>query len=248
LYFWGQARSNSRTSRVGVAFDGQLFFFADGRAVALIQSLAVQLHGALRHLQPGVTSRAQIVPHLLPWLELSRVEAGVLIYGDRPVLAIGTGDQAQLAALFGFRKRLLFVAGLVAFAVGQNPYLQQMRLLGLRRIGLAVPHAAAGAHALSLARANDGTVAHTVLVRESAFEQVSDDLHVAVGMHRKTVSRLNPILVDHTQGAEPHEARIVVPVEGKGEFGVEPAEVASAALLAASDGDHRVVLNNRYND
>jgi hypothetical protein len=36
--------------------------------------------------------------------------------------------------------------------------------------------------------------------------------------------------------------RIVVPVEGEGVLGVEPAEVASAALVTASDGDHRGIL------
>ena len=61
-----------------------------------------------------------------------------------------------------------------------NPDLQKMQLVRLRAVELAVPHAAARAHALHVARADGRSRADGVLVRELPFEHVADDLHVAM--------------------------------------------------------------------
>ena len=78
-----------------------------------------------------------------------------------------------------------------------------------------MPHAGARAHALSVAGADDGTVSHAVLVLESSFQDVGDDLHVAVGMHGEAVAALHPVFIDDAQGAESHEARVVIGIKGK---------------------------------
>src|ERR1019366_7924398 len=51
------------------ALDAQRLFFADRRAVALTQLRSIQLHCAACHLQPAVTSRAELVRHFLARLE-----------------------------------------------------------------------------------------------------------------------------------------------------------------------------------
>src|ERR1700680_1681706 len=124
----------------------------------------------------------------------------------------------------------------------QYPDLQQMSRIGFRCVGFTVPHSGARAHALSIAGANDRPIPHAVLVLESPFQQVGDDLHVTVRMHGKTMASLNPVFVNHAQGTEPLEARVMVLIEGKSEMRVEPAEVASAPLVAASDCDHSGIL------
>src|SRR5438128_5442935 len=133
--------------------------------------------------------------------------------GHRSVGAIGGCEQSQLAALFFFRKRLLLVARFVAAALRHDPDLQQTNRIGLRRIGLTVTNTSPRAHALSVARTDDRSVAHAVLVREAAFEDVSNDLHVTMWMHGKTPAGSDPVLVDHAQRAKARPAWIVILVE-----------------------------------
>src|ERR1700730_7930998 len=117
-----------------------------------------------------------------------------------------------------------------------------MSRVGLRRISFTVPHAGARAHALSVAGTNGRAIPHAVFVLESTLQQVGDDLHVAVRMHGETVAPLHPVFVNHAQGTESHEARVVVLIKGKSKVRVEPAEIASAPLIATPDRDHSGIL------
>src|SRR5713101_655220 len=134
----------------------------------------------------------------------------------------------------------------MAAPVGHNPDLKQVRRIPFRRISFAVPHARPRTHALPVAGANGGPISHAVLVLQGTFENVSNDLHVAMGMHGEAVATLHPVFVDDAQGAKSHKARIAIGVKGKCVLGVEPAEVASAALVTPSNRDHS--WNPRYND
>ena len=58
-----------------------------------------------------------------------------------------------------------------------------------------MPHAQARAQALPVAGTDDRTVPHTVLVLQRALENVSDDLHVPMGMHGEALAGLYPVFV-----------------------------------------------------
>src|SRR5215813_2819349 len=85
---------------------------------------------------------------------------------------------------------------------------------------------------------NDGAVPHAVLVGECAFEDVGDDLHVAVRVHGKSCAWRDEILIDHAQGAEAHPAWVAILVEGKCVARVEPAVVTTATFSAGTNLDH----------
>jgi len=83
---------------------------------------------------------------------------------------------------------LFFVAGRYALDIGRYPDLQEMHGFGIGMIELAVPHAAARAHALDTAVPDDGTRAHAVLVFQRAVEHIGNDLHVAVAVHAEAAA------------------------------------------------------------
>src|SRR5512146_3335919 len=113
-----------------------------------------------------------------------------------------------------------------------------MDRLRLRRVELAVTDAGAGGHALHLAGPDDRTGADAVLVLERAFEDVGDDLHVAMAMRIEAGAGLDAILIDDAQGTEAHMARIVIVAERKTVQALQPAEIGKTALFGGPDGDH----------
>jgi hypothetical protein len=121
-----------------------------------------------------------------------------------------------VAALLFVGKIRLLVARLDVQAIGNDPDLQQMHHLSRRRVELAVADAAAGAHHLHVARADDRTVTHRVAVFERAGKDVGEDLHVLVRMRVEALAGLNDVIVDHPQVGETHLLRIVIAGEGKG--------------------------------
>src|SRR5687767_13263939 len=101
-------------------------------------------------------------------------------------------------------------------------------------IELAVPDACAGRHALHVAAADHGAVAHAVAMLKLAFEHVRDDLHVAVAVRAEAFPRLHAIFIDDAQRPIAHVARIVVIREGEGVTAVEPTELGAAAVVGTS--------------
>ena len=101
-------------------------------------------------------------------------------------------------------------------------------------------HTGSGGHDLDLTGAHLRSVPHAVLVLHDAFVDVGDDLHVLVSVRSEPLAGLHPVLVDHPQGAEVHEVRIVVVGKREREVRVEPAVVGVPALVRSSDLDHRV--------
>src|SRR2546430_17163120 len=114
--------------------------------------------------------------HVLPRLKQRDVKLGILMDGDRVVFSIRAGDQSQLAPLLFCRKLLLLIARLDAAVLGQNPNLEQMGRIRLGGIRLTVANPGARAHTLSITGTNYRTISHAVLMFESAFQQISDDL------------------------------------------------------------------------
>jgi hypothetical protein len=133
---------------------------------------------------------------------------------------------------------LLLVLRRDAAHVRLDPDLQEVHGLGLRVIELAVLDAAAGAHALHVAGADDGTRARGILVRERAVEHVADDLHVAMAVRGEAGARDDAVLVDDPQRPELDVAGVEIVGEGERMKGAEPAVVGVAALTGASDLGH----------
>src|SRR5438876_8082259 len=127
----------------------------------------------------------------------------------------GLAINRSFAPLLFCRKLLLLISRLDAAPLGENPNLEQMGRIRLGGIRLTVANPGARAHTLSITGTNYRTISHAVLMFESAFQQISDDLHVAMRMRGKTMSGLHPIFVDDSKGAESHVAGIVILIEGE---------------------------------
>src|ERR1700741_2355227 len=181
----------------------------DGSAVAGFERLAVDVDFAARDLNPAVAIGLEVVRHGRA-VEQRGVETHVLMDGDGAVAAVGGGYEAECVAALVLLKFLLLVARRDALFGGDDPDLEKKHGLIAGRGHLAVRDAGAGAHALPFARFDFRAGAHGVAVGERALEHVRDDLHVAVRVLAESNARLHAIFIDDAQGAESHEARIVV--------------------------------------
>ena len=69
---------------------------------------------------------------------------------------------------------------------------------------------------------------------DRTFANVSDDLHVGVGMGRKSAVRLDLVVVPYAQAAVPHVLGIIVAGEGE----VVTAVIGAAEFVEGSEFDH----------
>src|SRR5215831_7127217 len=115
-----------------------------------------------------------------------------------------------------------------------------MGWISLRGIGLAVPDACPRAHPLAVTWPNYRAISQAVFVFESAFQQIGDDLHIAMRVRGKSMARLYPVLIDHSQGPVSHEARIVVLIERKAVAGVQPPVISATSFLATANRNHKI--------
>src|SRR6516162_4608869 len=113
----------------------------DGGAVAGREALAAEVDGAVRDLDPGVASGGELQRRLAAGGEGPRVEADVLMDGERAVPAVGRGAELEPPVALGGRERLLLVARRQAGARGDDPDLQEVHGLGARGVELAVADA-----------------------------------------------------------------------------------------------------------
>src|SRR6266403_3165066 len=105
----------------------------------------------------------------------------------RTIPAVLGCDQAKSAASFILGKSLLLVTGLQSGCVRKNPDLQKVNRRALRCILLTVSDSSPGRHRLYVSWPNDGAIPHAVLMFERTFEDIRDDLHVAVTMRGEAV-------------------------------------------------------------
>src|SRR5258706_9712460 len=201
--------------------------------VARREALAVDADGAARDMHVRHAAGAELVARLLRAVEQAGIDARVLVHAHRALGAVGRGDEAQAAALVRGGEMLLLVLRRDAARLRLDPHLQEVRGAALVVVGLAVLHAASGAHALHVARHDGRTVAHRVLVRERAFEHVADDLHVSVAVRAEAGARLDAVLVDHAQRAVAHVPRVLIVGERKAVERAQPAVIGVAALAAS---------------
>ena len=137
-------------------------------------------------------------------------------------------------------RQLLEVARREAAAVGEEPDLQQVNRLRLRRVELAVRDAGPRVHRLPLARVDHLAVAHAVAVLQLAGQHAGEDFHVAVRVRGEPAAGRDAVVVDHAQHAEVVVFWVFVVAEGERVAAVEPAaELGGAALASLSNGQHR---------
>src|SRR5438128_312742 len=111
-------------------------------------------------------------------------------------------------------------------------------------VEFAVANAGAGRHHLHVAGPNHRAGADAVLVLERAFENVRDDLHVAMPVCAEPLPRAHPVLVDDAQRPEAHLFWIVIVTERERVPAVEPPEVGGAAFRRLSYIDHSKPRDN----
>src|ERR1700735_2245153 len=131
----------------------------------------------------------------------------------RSIATLGGAYWCEAAVRLRVVDSLLLVARSDAARGWRDPDLQKMNRLGFRVIEFAVSDSTARAHPLCFARTNDGASAEAVLMLERAFEDVGDDLHVAMPMRGKSCCRAHAILIDDPQRAKSHLLLIVVIAE-----------------------------------
>ena len=108
----------------------------------------------------------------------------------------------------------------------------------LRPVELAVHDAGTGADALEVVGVEGFDVAHAVLVREGAAQDVGENFHVLMAVRAESPAGADAVFVDDAQRAEAHVFRVIVGREGKGVGRVEPAVIGVAALVAVANRDH----------
>ena len=79
-----------------------------------------------------------------------------------------------------------------------------------------------------------GAVTHAILVGELAFDDIGEDLHVVVRVHREAAAGLDGVVVHDPQRVEAHVVGIKEVREGKSKTGIKPAVVGMAALVRRS--------------
>src|SRR5262249_2626737 len=93
-------------------------------------------------------------------------------------------------------------------------------------------------HHLHVAWADHGAGADAVLVLQRPFQNIGDDLHIAVSVGIEAAAGAYAIFVDHAQRTEAHVFRIVVMAEREGMTAIQPPKIVAPALLGMSHLDH----------
>src|SRR5260370_39464597 len=105
-------------------------------------------------------------------------------------------------------------------------------------VELTMRDSRARAHPLHFADPDDRAGAETVLVFERTFQNVGDDLHVAMPMSRESGAGANSILVDHPQRAKPALRRVVIFAERKRVPGIEPTNPGTSTISGLANSNH----------
>jgi hypothetical protein len=210
----------------------------DRHAVSCIDAQAVDLDGARRRHQVAIAGLAELIFGGFAGLQRRRHHAGV--GADRQCLGVrleAAGDGDETAGAIRLRKRLRTPARLAAGLGGLDPDLEDPRRAGLE-IVFGVAHAGAGTHYLNIASLGAALVAQTVLMRDGALADVSDDFHIGVRMRREAGVRRDLVVIPNPQGTVAHIIGVIVTAEREMVLGLEPAVVGATKLVERSKFDH----------
>ena len=195
---------------------------------------AVDLDFAADELEPKPPALSEFMRDRAGRRSLYAIDIGVLADVRRPVTPVMRDDEHLGRGELLDRRSPLSITWTEAGAIGLDPDLDEMKPVGLRGIILAVLHPAAGAHDLDLARLELGVIAKAVAMLDGPFEDIREDFHVPVPVRRETHPRVDEVLVDDPQGAEPHMGGVVVISETEAVPGHQPAVIGKPAFLGAA--------------
>ena len=97
--------------------------------------------------------------------------------------------------LIGDGNSALLIGRLESLQAGFDPDLQQSAGL-CACIDFAVHDSGSGAHPLHISSLNNAAVSGRILVVEFPLDHHRDDLHVAMGMHAKSPTGRNRVVID----------------------------------------------------
>src|SRR5688500_12373372 len=133
-------------------------------------------------------SLAEVEQNLLTWIEHRSVHVDVLLDLHSSFPSVRRGDQTQPAALVVVTEGLLFIPGPAGVPLRKNPDLEEVHRITFGSVRLTVHHAGAGAHPLDIARTDDSRVPDAVAMRETALQDIRQNLHVAVAMRPESLA------------------------------------------------------------
>ena len=178
----------------------------------------------------GLAQRSQRQLRRLRAVQQTVVQARIRVDRYRSALTHRRRHQTQHTIALLRVASGLFVARSDACLIRFDPYLEKMRGFVLCVVEFTVPHASTRTHALHMAGRNALHVAHAVLVRQIAGQNITDDFHVTVRVCAKAGPRGNPVFIDHPEIAPGHVQRVVIPGEGKAVKRLQPAMVGVATF------------------
>src|ERR1051325_3470290 len=73
---------------------------------------------------------------------------------------------------------------------------------------------------------------------DGAAQNIGDDLHVAMGMRRKSRPALDPVFIDDPQRAKTFIGRVVIIAERKAVPGLQPIDLGFAAIFGTPHRNH----------
>lgn len=117
---------------------------------------------------------------------------------------------------------------------------------GVAGIDFGMDDPGAGTHVLRIAGPDDAMIAVQIRMPKLAFEDDSDDLHVAMRMQIESFAGSNHVVVHNAQRAEAHAKRVVVVAKAVQMFGVQPADICVAPAFWRKDADHGASVSLVY--
>src|SRR5260370_21243385 len=79
---------------------------------------------------------------------------------------------------------------------------------------------------------------HAVLMSQRAFQNVRENLHVAMAVRSKSGAWSDAIFIDHAQAPEAHELGVIIIRKGKRVVRVEPAMIGVTPLFTSANLYH----------
>jgi hypothetical protein len=164
-------------------------------------------------------------------------EIDILLDLDGISAAVGRGYEGEGIVTAPVLDGEFLVSWLCVSLLGSDPNLEKVDWFGGRGVELRMSDSGSGGHVLEFTGLDDATIAHGVLMLELAGNDVGNDFHAGVRMFAKALVGSDGIIIDHAEGLEPREGRVIVITEGKGVPGVEPAVIGVEAVSGPTDLD-----------
>src|ERR1700722_15737077 len=106
------------------------------------------------------------------------------------------------------------------------------------RVEFTVHHARTSRHALNFIGPEHLLMSHAVLMGQRTFQDIAENLHVAMPVGAESPARGHAVLIDHLNTPETPVLRIVIVGKRKRLIRIEPAMFRVPAFLTLTDVNH----------